>query len=103
MYPSIGFFMRKSRQEYTIPGTEVTIDKGVAVIMPIQAMQNDERFFDNPKEFRPERFHPDNMDQVNKYVYMPFAEGPRICIGEFEAYKTYNLFRIVFYYNLDRK
>nr|XP_026493408.1 cytochrome P450 6B6-like [Vanessa tameamea] len=82
IFPSLGFLMRKCAQKYTFEDLDLTIDEGVRVIIPIQAMQNDSKYFDNPNEFRPERFDPKNYNGENKYVYLPFGVGPRACIGE---------------------
>lgn len=45
-------------------------------------MQNDPKYFDNPSEFCPERFDPKNIENCNKFVYLPFGAGPPACIGE---------------------
>ncbi len=34
-----------------------------------------------PDLFRPERFHPTEGDRIAPYAYIPFAAGPRSCIG----------------------
>ncbi|XP_063371105.1 cytochrome P450 6B2-like [Cydia amplana] len=80
LFPSLGFLIRKCSKPYTFPGTGVSIDEGTAVVIPVQGLQTDEQYFEEPEEFRPERFHPDN--RVHNHVYLPFGEGPRACIGE---------------------
>ncbi|XP_063830192.1 cytochrome P450 6B6-like [Ostrinia nubilalis] len=83
MFPSLGFLIRKCVGKYTIPELGMTIDDKVRVFIPVQSMQNDPKYFDSPEEFRPERFHPDSFDTAKlKFVYLPFGEGPRACIGE---------------------
>lgn len=82
IFPSLGFLIRQCARKYTIPDTDITIDEGVGIIIPVQAIHNDEQYFDNPKEFRPERFLPDEVSKRHKYVYLPFGVGPRVCIGK---------------------
>lgn len=75
--------LRKCARKYTIPELGVTLDEGVKIVIPIEAMQNDPQYFDNPHEFRPERFDPQVFDANRyKYIYLPFGEGPRACIGK---------------------
>ncbi|XP_073954723.1 cytochrome P450 6B2-like [Choristoneura fumiferana] len=82
IFPSLGYLMRKCEKPYTIPDTNITIDKGVKVIIPVKSLHADPLYWDKPEEFRPDRFHPDNVSKISKHVYLPFGEGPRACIGE---------------------
>lgn len=82
IFPSSGFLMRECVRKYTIPGTDLTLEPGVKLTVPILALQNDPLYFDNPREFRPERFAPEEVEKRHKFVYLPFGEGPRACIGK---------------------
>ncbi|XP_063384738.1 cytochrome P450 6B2-like [Cydia fagiglandana] len=82
IFPSLGFLQRKCVSAYTIPGTDVTIDPGVNIIVPVKSLHLDPQYFQDPEEFRPERFHPVNVSAIDKYTYLPFGTGPRACIGE---------------------
>ncbi|XP_063631310.1 cytochrome P450 6B2-like [Cydia splendana] len=80
MLPSLGFLIRQCVRPYTFPGTDVTIDAGVYVLVSVQGLHNDEQYFEAPDQFRPERFSEGAC--IPKHVYLPFGEGPRACIGE---------------------
>lgn len=58
----------------------VTIEPGTSIIYPIIALQNDEKYFECPEKFMPERFL--DKTEFNKDCYLPFGEGPRMCLGE---------------------
>ena len=59
---------------YQIPG-------GTQIFMFQWATQRDPRFFDEPLEFRPERWTPEFEGSLLKYAYCPFGGGSRACIG----------------------
>src|ERR1041384_2324374 len=59
---------------YPVPG-------GTQVFMFQWATHRDARFFDQPLDFKPERWTPEFEAQLPKYAYFPFGAGPRICIG----------------------
>lgn len=59
---------------YTIePGQIVTYVPFVSHRMPTQ--------WQEPEVFRPERFDPVSGDKIIPYAYIPFALGPRSCVG----------------------
>ena len=39
-------------------------------------------FWDQPEKFDPDRFAVSQTAQRNRFCYLPFALGPRACIGE---------------------
>jgi len=39
-------------------------------------------FWENPEQFDPDRFLPEQVAQRPKYAYMPWGAGPHICIGK---------------------
>lgn len=72
---------RECTKDYTIPGTDVLIKKGTAVVIPSYGIQYDEKYYPNPQEFKPERFNEDKKKTFIEQPYMPFGDGPRLCIG----------------------
>ncbi|KOB66959.1 Cytochrome CYP6AN4 [Operophtera brumata] len=70
MLPPAGLVRRVCNRKYTIPGTDVTIDPGVRILVPLQALHMDPQYYKNPREYCPERFAP-NAKKPPKYAYLP--------------------------------
>lgn len=80
-YPPVPVLMRVCNKKYTEPDTGAIVEEGVRVHIPVYAMQNDPKYFPNPENFEPDRFKEEEKAKRPHYVYLPFGEGPRICIG----------------------
>lgn len=74
---------RVCTKDYRIPGTGVVIEKGTAVVIAPFSLQRDEKYYPDPLKFDPSRFSSENKAGKTfvDMPYMPFGEGPRICIG----------------------
>ncbi|MBR9843569.1 MAG: cytochrome P450 [Rhodobacteraceae bacterium] len=77
LYPPAGILSRTAQAEDTLCGREVR--RGDTVMIPIYALHRHHDLWDDPNAFRPERFA-DRKD-IDRYAYLPFGDGPRICIG----------------------
>jgi len=82
-YPPVWLFTRKTLEEDTIAGYRVAAGTDIA-ISPYYIHRH-AGFWENPEQFDPERFAPENLKKRNKYAYIPFSAGPRRCIGDFFA------------------
>ncbi|XP_061720500.1 cytochrome P450 6B5-like [Cydia pomonella] len=81
MYPIVTELKRKSNNTYSIPGTNVTIEKNQLIKIPVLGIHYDERIYPNPEKFDPERFSPENVASRHSCAFLPFGLGPRNCIG----------------------
>jgi cytochrome P450 len=59
----------------------VNIAAGVTVLIMPWTLHRHELYWEKPRAFMPERFLPENRDQIHRFQYLPFGAGPRICIG----------------------
>lgn len=80
-YPSVPVLTRKCTKNYKVRDSDLVIEKGVSVIIPIYSYHHDPDYFPDPEKFDPDRFSPENREKIVPYSYMPFGEGPRNCIG----------------------
>lgn len=73
---------RKCSSKYTFAENNLTIDENCFVFVPVHGLHNDPKYFPNPEVFDPERFLEDKKGEIPQYVYLPFGDGPRMCIGK---------------------
>lgn len=78
IYPPAFMITRIAARETTLAGRRMKA--GQRINIPIWAIHRAERFWPNSHAFDPERFAP-GAPQPDRYTYMPFGAGPRICIG----------------------
>ncbi|CAH2013293.1 unnamed protein product [Acanthoscelides obtectus] len=83
MYPVLPFLDRRCNAEYKLPNSDLVVEKGLPVYIPMFGLHFDEKYFPDPLKYKPERFeNGTNVYNKDGIVFMPFGEGPRICIGE---------------------
>lgn len=57
------------------------IEAGTAVAISPWVLHRHAALWDDPDAFRPERFLPETRKSIDRYAYIPFSAGPRVCIG----------------------
>lgn len=91
IHPPVFYIQRVCSKDYKIPGTDIIIEKGMELIIPVLKLHHDPNYFDKPSQFVPERFSTENRDKIIKGSYLPFGDGPRQCIGISTPHKLTNL------------
>jgi len=77
LYPAAGIISRTAQKKDTLGGREIL--PGDTVMIPIYALGRHHQLWEDPDAFRPERFA--DRKAIDRYAYLPFGDGPRICIG----------------------
>jgi cytochrome P450 family 6 len=80
-YPPLTVLRRVCAKSTKIRGTDVTVDKGILVLVPILGIHHDPKYYPDPERFDPERFSEAEKKKRPHSCYLPFGEGPRMCIG----------------------
>ncbi|HEY0798879.1 MAG TPA: cytochrome P450 [Candidatus Baltobacteraceae bacterium] len=78
LFPPAWLLARRAREAVTIAGLQ--LPRGAAVYISPYVMQRSERCYENPQEFRPERWL--DAPAMPPFTYFPFGSGARGCIGE---------------------
>ncbi|WP_424002929.1 cytochrome P450 [Haloarcula salina] len=79
LYPPAFTVFRQPTEPATLGGYD--IPTGAQLTLPQWLVHRDERWYDDPDAFRPERWTDGLEDALPDYAYYPFGGGPRHCIG----------------------
>lgn len=82
LYP---FFFRTERvcsKDWVDKERGLKIFKGQVIIIAIWAANRNPKYYDEPEEFKPERFMLGNKEKLNSYAYTSFGFGSRACPGK---------------------
>ncbi|EAT37908.2 AAEL010158-PA [Aedes aegypti] len=80
-YPPAGNLGRCVTKDYNIPNTNITLRKGLNVVIPVHGIHHDAEYYPDPERFDPERFSAEESTKRLPFTFMPFGEGPRNCIA----------------------
>lgn len=75
LYPPAAFLSRTAQAEDRLCGRDVL--PGDTVMLPIYALHRHKLLWERPDSFDPDRFE----TPPDRYAFLPFGAGPRICIG----------------------
>ena len=77
LYPPAAFLSRTAQKSDVLCGRKIR--PGDTVILPIYALHRHHALWPNPDAFDPTRFA--DPKSIDRFAYLPFGDGPRICIG----------------------
>jgi cytochrome P450 len=80
LYPPAAILPRQANAADVIGG--YAIPKNAVVLMSQYVTHRHPAFWPEPEHFCPERFTPAQTAARHRFAYLPFGEGPRVCIGK---------------------
>ncbi len=60
---------------------DIPVAKGTIVVIAPWLIHRHSLLWDQPAAFMPERFMPGEREKIDRFAYLPFGAGPRVCIG----------------------
>jgi len=80
LYPPVPILSREVCSDDTIRGRD--IPAGSIMLVVPWLLHRHELYWYKPNHFIPERFLPNAEKKPNKFAYVPFSVGPRVCIAK---------------------
>jgi cytochrome P450 len=85
LYPPVYVMGRRAARDVVVHGEgdggDILIEKNTNVLINVLGIHRRPELYPDPDRFDPERFLGDREKQLPKCGYMPFGDGPRVCIG----------------------
>lgn len=79
LYPPAAILSRQALADDEILG--VRVPAGAVVVMSPYVLHRRRGLWENPDAFDPSRFLGARRERIDRFAYIPFGAGPRICIG----------------------
>jgi cytochrome P450 len=79
LYPPVPVLTRMARRDGELAGHK--LKAGDTIVIPIYALHRHRAHWRNADHFDPDRFSPQAGLKRQRFTYMPFGAGPRVCIG----------------------
>ncbi len=79
LYPPAPILSRGALEADNVAGC--AIPKGATVYMPPYVLHRHKLLWDEPDYFRPHRFLPGKREAIDRFAYLPFGAGPRVCVA----------------------
>jgi cytochrome P450 len=79
LYPPVANMSRQALGPDDLSGRRIR--KGTLVVVSQWVLHRHRLLWDNPDCFDPRRFLPGAREKIDRFAYLPFGAGPRVCIG----------------------
>ena len=79
LYPPVSIISRQAIGGDVLAGQP--IKPGTIVVLAPWVLHRHRLLWDSPEHFAPSRFLGEARNRIDKFAYLPFGAGPRVCIG----------------------
>ena len=79
LYPPAAILSRQAIADDELAG--VRIPAGAVIMVSPYVLHRRRGLWDNPDAFDPSRFLGERRERIDRFAYIPFGAGPRVCIG----------------------
>ena len=79
LYPPVYLFGRTAVRD--VSSGPYTFRAGQPVVANVWSLHRRSDFYEDPERFEPDRFAPARERALPRHAFLPFAAGPRVCVG----------------------
>ncbi|MDH7799443.1 MULTISPECIES: cytochrome P450 [unclassified Beijerinckia] len=79
LYPPAATLTRQAQEADRLG--DVDVPKGAFMVISPYLLHRHHLLWERPDTFMPERFLPEARDKIDRFAYLPFGGGQRVCIG----------------------
>lgn len=79
LFPPAAIVSRNLDADIQFDGHEILA--GSQIVASPWVLHRHKTLWERPEEFHPQRFFGENRDQIDRFSYLPFGLGKRVCIG----------------------
>ena len=79
LYPPAAILSREAIADDEILG--VPVPAGTVIVVSPYVLHRRRGLWENPDAFDPSRFLGERRERIDRFAYIPFGAGPRVCIG----------------------
>jgi cytochrome P450 len=79
LYPPVALLSREAIADDTIHGARVPA--GTIVLISPYVLHRHRDLWESPDAYDPSRFIGERRERIDRFAYIPFGAGPRVCIG----------------------
>lgn len=80
LFPPVPFMSRQALRDDRIG--RIKIPRNSTVMVAPWVLHRHRLLWDDPDAFIPDRFTAEHRETIDRYAYLPFGAGPRVCIGQ---------------------
>lgn len=81
LYPPVPIIARQVNENVKLASQPLSIPAGATVAISTLQIHRRPDIYENPTQFNPDNFLPSSTQKRHYYSYIPFAAGPRSCVG----------------------
>ncbi|XP_076683508.1 cytochrome P450 9e2-like [Andrena cerasifolii] len=83
-FSAFGTMSKRCTAEFELEGSDglrCRVKPGTEIAIPVWSLHHDPEHWPDPEVFDPDRFSEDRKQDIQKMTFLPFGEGPRMCVG----------------------